>query len=258
MIDTNVHLFQWPFRRLSGDTPEELVVQLKHKGVRQAWAGSFEALFCRDVSGVNARLAAACSDQGESFLVPFGVVNPKSPDWEEDLRRCQEDHRMPGIRLYPSYHRYPLTDSDFVKLLTLAASRRLIVQIALSMEDPRTQIPWMMAMPTDPGPLRPLVAKLPALKLVLLNGGHWAGNNEPDVVALCKAENVYFDMAKNEGIGGLEALLAATGPDRVVFGSHYPFFYFESALLKVRESDLTASQKTALTEGNAGRLLLNH
>jgi uncharacterized protein len=78
------------------------------------------------------------------------------------------------------------------------------------------------------------------------------------VVALCKAENVYFDMAKNEGIGGFEALLAATGPDRVVFGSHYPFFYFESALLKVRESDLTASQKAALTEGNAGRLLQNH
>ena len=255
MIDTNVHLFRWPFRRLSGDTPDELVAQLKRKGVRQAWAGSFEALFCRDVSGVNARLAAACRDQGEGFLVPFGVVNPKSPDWDEDLRRCQEDHRMPGIRLYPSYHRYPLTDADFVKLLALAASRRLMVQIALSMEDPRTQIPWMMAMPADPGLLGPVVAKLHALNLVLLNGAHWAGNNEPEVVALCKAENVYFDMAKNEGIGGLESLLAATSPDRVVFGSHYPFFYFESAFLKVCEADLTGSQKAALTEGNARRLL---
>jgi hypothetical protein len=254
VIDTNVHLFQWPFRRLSGDTPQELVAQLKGKGVQQAWAGSFEALFCRDVSGVNARLAAACRDQGAGFLVPFGVVNPKSPDWEEDLRRCHEDHRMPGIRLYPSYHRYPLTDADFVKLLSLAASRRLIVQIALSMEDPRTQIQWMMAMPADPKPLGPLVAKLPALKLVLLNGANWAGNDDPDIVAIRKAENVFFDMAKNEGIGGLEALIAATSPDRIVFGSHFPFFYFESALLKVREADLTGSQRAALTEGNARRL----
>ncbi|MGA3033485.1 MAG: amidohydrolase family protein [Terracidiphilus sp.] len=255
MIDTNVHLFQWPFRRLTGDTPAELVAQLKSKGVRQAWAGSFEALFCRDVAGVNLRLAAACRDQGADFLVPFGVVNPKSPDWEEDLRRCHEVHRMPGIRLYPSYHRYELTDLDFVKLLTLATSRRLIVQIALSMEDPRTQYQWMMAMPADPKPLGPLVAKLPALKLVLLNGGYWAGNDDPDIVALRKAENVYFDMAKNEGIGGLESLIAATSPDRVVFGSFYPFFYFESALLKVREADLTGNQSAALTEGNARRLL---
>ena len=255
MIDTNVHLFQWPFRRLSGDTPAGLVEQLRSKGVRQAWAGSFEALFCRDVSGVNARLAAACREQGAGFLVPFGVVNPKSPDWEEDLRRCHEDHRMPGIRLYPSYHRYPLTDSDFVKLLSLAASRGMIVQIALSMEDPRTQIQWMMAMPADPKPLGPLVAKLPALKLMLLNGQYWSGNDDPDIVALRKSENVFFDIAKNEGIGGLEALIAATSPDRVVFGSFFPFFYFESALLKVREADLTSSQKAALTEGNARRLL---
>jgi uncharacterized protein len=255
VIDVNVHLFQWPFRRLSGDTPQELVAQLKRKGVRQAWAGSFEALFCRDVSGVNARLAAACRDQGRDFLVPFGVVNPKSPDWVEDLRRCHEEYRMPGIRLYPSYHRYTLTDADFVKLLSLAANRGLIVQIALSMEDPRTQIQWMMAMPTDPKPLTPLVAKLPMLKLVLLNGANWARSDDADIIALCKAENVYFDMAKNEGIGGLEALLAATSPDRVVFGSFFPFFYFESALLKVQEADLTKSQKSALTEGNARRLL---
>jgi hypothetical protein len=255
VIDTNVHLFEWPFRRLSGDTPAALVEQLKGKGVQQAWAGSFEALFYRDVSGVNARLASACRNEGAGFLVPFGVVNPKSPDWEEDLRRCQEDHRMPGIRLYPSYHRYALTDRDFVKLLTLAASRRLMVQIDLSIEDPRTQYPWMMAMPADPRPLGSLVASLPALKLLLLNGANWAGNNDPDIIALCKAKNVFFDMAKNEGIGGLEALIAATSPDRVVFGSNFPFFYFESALLKIRESDLTDSEKAALTEGNARRLL---
>ncbi len=56
MIDTNVSLFRWPFRRLIGDDPASLVARLRKKGVTQAWAASFEGLFCRDVAGVNARL----------------------------------------------------------------------------------------------------------------------------------------------------------------------------------------------------------
>jgi len=257
VIDTNVHLFRYPFRRLFGDDPPELVVQLRKKGVTQAWAGSFEAPFCRDVSGVNDRLAAACREHGAGFLIPFGCVNPKSPDWEEDLRRCHEEHRMPGIRLYPNYHGYSLEDSAFAKLLSLAESRRLIVQIARSIEDIRTQFPLMLVPPASPGPLSKLLPQFPSLKIVLLNGGGWAGEDAPGMKELRNAGNVYWDIAMNEGVGGLDRLVAATSPSRVVFGSHYPFFYLESALLKVQSSDLTPGQVQAVLEGNANSLLKN-
>ena len=82
MIDANVYLFRWPFRRYAEDDPAELVSELRHKGVTEAWAGSFEGLLHRDVSGVNARLAAACQRHGPNFLVPFGSINPKLPDWQ--------------------------------------------------------------------------------------------------------------------------------------------------------------------------------
>jgi uncharacterized protein len=255
VIDTNVHLFRWPFRRLVGDDPAELVSRLRKKGVTQAWAGSFEALLCRDVSGVNTRLAVACRQHGPNFLIPFGCVNPKSPDWEEDLRRCHEVHRMPGIRVYPNYHGYSIEEPEFAKLLSLAENRNMIVQIARSMEDQRTHFPLMIVPPVNPGPLAKLLPQLPRLKIVLLNGGGWGGDDVPGMQELRSAGNVYFDIAMNEGVGGLDRLIAATSPARVVFGSHYPFFYFESALLKVREADLTGSQRAALTEGNARRLL---
>src|ERR1700704_1150497 len=133
MIDTNVNLFRWPFRRVVGDDPAELVARLRKKGVTQAWAGSFEGLLCRDVAGGNARLATACHQDGPNFLVPFGCVNPKLPDWEEDLRRCSENHHMVGIRLYPNYHGYGLGDPAFAKLLSMAGEHKLLVQIALSL-----------------------------------------------------------------------------------------------------------------------------
>jgi predicted TIM-barrel fold metal-dependent hydrolase len=256
VIDTNVDLFRWPFRRLVGDDPASLVARLQNKGVTQAWAGSYEALLCRDVAGVNIRLAAACREHGANFLVPFGCVNPKSPDWEEDLRRCHEVHRMAGIRLYPNYHGYTLADPAFARLLPMAADRKLIVQIALSMEDIRTQFPLMLVQPADPSPLANLIPRIPSLRLVLLNAGHWADDDATAAIQKIRnANNVYFDIAMDEGVGGLARLIAATSQTRVVFGSHYPFFYFESALLKVHSAGLPRDQELAVSEGNARSLL---
>jgi hypothetical protein len=255
VIDTNVNLFRWPFRRLIGDDPADLVTRLKKKGVTQAWAGSYEALLFRDVAGVNLRLAAACREHGQNFLVPFGCINPRLPDWQEDLRRCHEDHHMPGIRLYPSYHNYTLDDAEFAKLLSRAADRNLIVQIALSMEDPRTQFPLMPVPPTEPAPLSGVLPKIPNLRLVLLNAGYWGGNTTANLQEITKSGTVYFDMAMNEGVGGLARLVEETSPSRVMFGSHYPFFYFESALLKVQSAGFARDQESAIYEGNARKLL---
>jgi len=58
-----------------------------------------------------------------------------------------------------------------------------------------------------------------------------------------------------EKVGGVAGLIASTSPSRVVFGTHYPFLYFESALLKVQEAGLTADQAHAVLEGNARALL---
>lgn len=255
MIDANVSLFRWPFRRVVGDEPAELVARIRKKGVTQAWAGSFEALLCRDMAGVNARLAAACRQHGPNFLVAFGCVNPQLPDWEEDLRRCHEVHRMPGIRLYPNYHSYDLSDPALVRLLSLASDRGLIVQIAMSMEDTRTQFPLMRVPPVDPAPLAQILSKHPRLRLVMLNAGYWAGAKTPAVTSIAKADNAFFDIAMDEGIGGLERLTATTSPHRVLFGSHYPFYYFESALLKVRSAGLSRAEENAIYEGNARSLL---
>ncbi len=42
---------------------------------------------------------------------------------------------------------------------------------------------------------------------------------------------------------------------RVLFGTHYPLFYFESAVLKVREAEFTDAERQAVLESNARRLV---
>jgi uncharacterized protein len=249
IIDTNINLSRWPFRRLKGDETPDLVRWLRSRNVTQAWAGSFDGLLHKDIGGVNARLTADCHTHGKDFLVPFGSINPKLPGWREDVRRCVEDHGMPGIRLHPNYHQYELKDRVFADLLHLAAASGLIVQLVLAMEDIRTQHPLMRVSPVDVSPLAQVLQSEPAVKLMLLN---WAPSiRPPQLQSLAAAGPLYFDMSMVEGIEGIARLLERLPPDRVLFGSNCPFFYFEAALLKVQESSLTEDQKAKLLEGNA-------
>jgi len=253
LIDTNINLSHWPLRRLPCDDTAALAAKLRNSGVTQAWAGSFDGLLYRDIATVNSRLADECRRHGKGLLVPFGSVNPKFPDWEDDLRRCAEEHRMPGIRLHPGYHGYKLDDPDFAKLLRLATERGLVVQLVLVMEDRRMMHPLLQVEPPDIKPLADVVRKTPGLRLVLLNALK-SLLGQP-LLTLLQAGEVCVEISMLEGVGGVASLLEKVPLNRVLFGSHAPLFYFESALLKLKESPLTEDQLRAIRCDNARRLL---
>lgn len=252
LIDVNVNLSRWPTRRVPEDETVNLVAKLRAHGVVEAWAGSFDGLLHKDLAGVNARLTRECRAQESIRLLPFGSVNPLLPDWEEDLRRCAEEHRMPGIRLHPNYHGYKLDHPAFARLLKLATERRLIVQLAVVMEDERMMHPLLQVPPVDMAPLAALVKATPGLRLVLLNALRTVRG---EALVQFRTGEVYVEIAQLEGVGGVAGLLNQFPLDRVLFGSHAPLFYFESALLKLQESALSEPQLKAVREENVRRLL---
>jgi len=253
MIDVNVSLSRWPFRRLVGDEPDGLVANLRKRNVGQAWAGTFDGILHKDLSSANERLASDCRRYGSGLFVPFGSINPKLPDWQEDLRRCQEEHKMPGIRLHRNYHGYDLKDSAFSELLRLSSSRRLIVQVAVRMEDERTQHPLMRVAPVDISPLADVIKSERGVRVLVLN---WNPLEDLETAQkLASTGRVWFDISMVESVGGVARLVQAISIQQVLFGSHYPLFYFESALLKVREGGFAEAEARAILEDNARRLL---
>lgn len=253
IIDTNVYLSRWPFRRLPGDEIPDLVAKLRSQNVDRAWVGSFDGLLHRDITAVNERLAHDCQRFGDGLLVPFGSINPTLPDWEEDVRRCHEVLHMHGIRLHPNYHGYQLADPVATRLFNVLAERRLIVQLAVSMEDERTQHRLARVPHVDTASLPALLRATPTVRLVLLNA--FRGLRPDQVPPLLAAGNCHVDIAMLEGVNGVSKLIEYATSARIVFGSYHPFFYHESATLKLRESPLAASDRAAIAFDNAARLL---
>jgi hypothetical protein len=88
---------------------------------------------------------------------------------------------------------------------------------------------------------------------MLLNWPHVAAGKP--VLLTVQKSGVFLDIAMLEGIAGIETALAEFPIERLCFGSYAPVFYFESAKLKLRESDLADAQLDAITQANAQRFL---
>jgi predicted TIM-barrel fold metal-dependent hydrolase len=253
LVDCNLTVGHWPFRanRWSDESGavQRFCQTYKEKGLTQGWAGSFEGIFYRDLATANALLHERCAEYSNGFLLPVGSINPTLPAWQDDLKRCAGDHEMKAIRLHPNYQGYTLDDPRFLELLIAATEKKLLVQIVAQMEDERTQYPLMQVKPVNFKPLPAALKQIPAARVMVLNA-----SRAMSMTAL-EASSVFLDIAMLEGVGGVEMLLKDWPLEQLVFGSHAPLFYFESAKLKLQESELTEKQLNAITHENAQKLL---
>jgi hypothetical protein len=137
----------------------------------------------------------------------------------------------------------------------------LLVQIALSLEDPRVQHPQIKAPVINPQPLVGLLRQMPSARVQLLNSWQWT--RQPDARPLLTMPAVTHDIAELEGVGAVGRILegkhwyfAGQVPvERLLFGSHAPYFPLESALIRMFESPLSLPQMQAIMEANARRLI---
>lgn len=244
ILDSNVNLFRWPFRRLPLDETEKLVAKLRSLGITRALAGSYEGVFHRDLSSANARLVEECSRFPE--LVPAITIHPAAPGWKRDLSMAQR-----VIRLHPAYHGYGLDHPGFAELLSAASDQGLLVQIVVALEDARTQPELMRVPEVDLSALPKAMAKSPKTKVQLLN---WKARGTL-TNTLRQLPNLSIDTALVDGTDAVASLVKTFGPKRVLFGTHAPFLIPEAAMLRVHESNLGETELLAVLYRNASEHL---
>ena len=137
-----------------------------------------------------------------------------------------------------------------------------MLQVVFGLEDTRVHHPDLTLVPVVAGPLVAALKAVPNARVQVL---HFAGNVQgTDLHQLMTETKACIDLSRWEGNGMVGKMLGVapaanrTSPvplDRVMFGSHAPYFPVETAILKLVESPLDASQLHAIMQGNARKFL---
>jgi len=255
MIDINAYLGHFAFRQLRYNTAPGLLHLMDRAHIQQAAVSSASAITYRNSHSGNEEIAAQTKSHKDR-LIPFAVLNPAYSDWQHDLRQCHEEFGMKGLRLYPHWHNYKLTDSACLELIQAATERQMVISIPFRVED-RRQGTWLVDIPdVTMQEAEALVKAAPKAQFIFGNGGGFTGsllgkkNN-----GLPSNYSIEISLLTAVMANEIGALIDAIGDDRVLLGSGMPFHYPEASVLKVDVLDASAATKAKIREGNARRLL---
>jgi len=252
IVDTSVFCGYWPFRALPLRTPGELKLHLARRGVTRAWVSPAEAILYPDPMEANEPLFTAIA--GDDFFLPVGMINVTLATWRRDAGDCLVRWGCRALKLAPNYHQYELASACVDELVELASEAGAPVCIQLRMMDERAHHPLMKVPGVSAADIAALAARHRGARFLA------CGAYQTDLNALREAPNVWVEISFVESGQALRSAVEVVGWQRLVFGSHSPFFYFEAAAAKldVDPSDIPPEQLEAIRNSNASALLGTH
>ena len=255
IIDTNAYLGSFAFRQLRHNTAGQLLKLMDAKGIDKAMVSNPMAITYKNTQPANEELAAAVRGHTDR-LIPQAVINPFYAGWEDDLKICCDEFGIRGVRLYPKWHNFALSDESCGKLISAAVERKMVVSIPVRVTDSR-QRSWLIDVPDVPlAEIVELIKANPDGRFMILNGLGFTrsplGKRDNGLPENYCIEISRLTATLADELGQL-ASLADGG--RVVFGTGMPFKYPDVALLKVEVLDASEAVKDRIRSSNAAAML---
>ncbi len=255
MIDISTYVGNWPFRPLPGATLTELCPRLCSEGIRIALVSPIEGIFYDEPHIANEKLFNEIKEfsheQSEDIisLLPVAVLNPDLPNWKKNLIICHEKYKVSAIKIYPNYHQYDICDSESQSLAGLSGEMNLPIIVQLRVQDIRAQKPLFSVPDINISSVIEFARKIPETKIII--GGIKWGEAQSFAEHIIRLENIWIDISNIEYMNVLRRLIGIYGTRQLLFGTHAPFFVIRSAILKLKEAELNASELSAVTRDNA-------
>ena len=237
ILDVNLSVGRWPFRRLPLEEAAALDPALEKACISGGLVRSLEAPFAMNVYEANEALLEACRPFPK--LIPLPAVRPDFGLWREVSG--------PAAVLHPNYHQFSLRSPEALEMVGALIARKIVPVIVIREEDERGQHPLCKVPSVPAAEINALAEKFPASPFIALNA--YAGEFKAFT-----APNLYADIAFAETFPALAFVVDVFGTDRLLFGSHAPFFCIHSEISKLEYAKLTEAQVSAVAFKNYERI----
>lgn len=257
LIDINANIGHWPFIQTNCNSCSVLLERMNRYGVEISVVSNMNGIFYKDTHASNEELIAEINSDKrfKNRFLPFGIINPIYAGWKNDLEVCSSKFGMKGIRLYPMYHDYEVTDPSFIELVKMARDRGMIVAFTIRMVDSRPRH-WMdLSKEWTIKDVIPVMREVPDAKYLVLNTG--ALQLTDDETKLFRESKVLIDTS-GRGLSNPADLIKRFGKEKFAFGSHSPILDYLTGLLRIeslRADEVDEAAKNLLRSGNAAGFL---
>ncbi|HQG76305.1 MAG TPA: hypothetical protein PLS58_02375 [Bacteroidales bacterium] len=258
LIDVSANIGHWPFRQTGLKTCRELLGNMDRYGVETSVISNMNGIFYKDSHAANEELYREISSEKRfrGRFVPFAVINPLYAAWRHDLLVCSRELKFKGLRLYPQYHDYEITDPACIDMVRCARDEGMVIALTVRMVDSRLRS-WMdLSSEWILKDVIPLIREVPDARYMILNVSGGIMLNDEDT-ALIRGTDMIFDTS-GRNISDLGSLLKKYGNDKFAFGTHSPMLDYLTGLLRIEalaDNEADESTREMLRSGNAKRLL---
>jgi len=275
LLDINAYVGHWPFKQLKYNTCPKLLDRMNKFGVDVSVISNINGIFYKNTQSANEELYNEIkSDRGFiDRFIPFAVINPIYAGWRDDFETCVEKMGMKGLRLFPQYHDYEITDPSLIELVKMARDRGMPVSFDIRMVDSR-QRSWMDIPKFNPATdykvdvitkewslknIIPILREVPDAKYLIVNLANSVSLTEEEMGLILKT-NILFDTSGRSirGDNTLSELLKRFGKEKFAFGTHSPILDYLTGRLRIEslsQAEADEATKELLRSGNAKRFL---
>jgi uncharacterized protein len=258
LVDSNTYVGHWPFKHLKYNTCEAVLGRMNQYGVDAAVLSNLNGIFYKNTQPANVALMEEIRSKKafQDRFIPFAVINPIFGGWKDDFNTCADKLGMKGIRLYPQYHGYELSNPYLVELVKRARDRGLPVAFSLRMVDSRPSSWLDITQEWSLKDLVPIVRQVPDARYLVLNVANSTQLNEEDLQLFRSADLILDTSGRN--MSNLGELLQKFGKTKFAFGTHSPILDYLTGLLRVEaltSQEADEPTRELLRGGNIQRFL---
>jgi len=265
LIDCNAYVGHWPFLQLQYNNCAGLLEKMNNYGVDMSVISNINSIFYSNVQSGNEELYNEIKSQKKfkDRFIPFAVINPIYAGWKNDFNTCIHQWGMKGIKLYPKYHDYSITDPQCIELVKMARDAGVPVCFTIRMVDSRSRS-WMdidyVGGTKKPEwnfrNILPVIEKVPDAKFMVLNYANAVSLSDKEKNRI-KQTDLLVDSS-GRAMTHMKEFIDVFSTDKIALGSHAPVLDYLTGMLRIeslRDEEATDVQKEKMRSGNIRRML---